>query len=82
MFERGQAREQREERQRMVELYATMHDASAALYVALGMLKRGPGWKLPSYLESGDQPKARGKSGQALWDAVDAFESRLASGPN
>lgn len=78
MFERGQAREQREERQRMVELYATAHDAAAALYVALGKLKRGPAWKLPSYLEAGDQPKARGKTGQALWDAIDAFESRLA----
>jgi hypothetical protein len=78
MFERGQAREQREERQRMVELYATAHDASAALYVALGWLNHGPGWTRPSYLESGDQPATKGKSGQALWDAVDAFESRLA----
>ncbi len=49
-----------------------------ATSVALGMLKHGPAWTLPPYLESGDQPKAKGKSGQALWDAIDAFESRLA----
>jgi len=78
MFERGQAREQREERRRMVELYAVAYDANSALYVAAGWLKHGPAWKLPPYLESGDQPKAKGKSGQALWDAIDAFESRLA----
>ena len=77
MFERGQAREQREERARMVALYATARDAAAAVAVNIGWLKHGTGWQPPAYLEPEDKPVLVGRSGQALWDAVDLFNANL-----
>ena len=78
MFERGQAREQREERQRMVTMYATARDAAAAVAVNLGWLKHAAGWRMPSYLEpEGSQIVPAGKSGKALWDEIDLFQASL-----
>lgn len=60
----------------MAELFATSLDAEVFAAVRTGRAKpKGGPLKAPWYTQDPDAPKPAGKSGQALWDAIDRMSS-------
>lgn len=65
----------------MVEAYTAALDAYVHGSVRTGKVKVKRKLDTPWYLKDPDKP-AKGLSGQALHDAVDAMQARLRRGPN